>query len=261
MCVIEPAAGAEANRHSARHGDEAGPATPPPRLAQCLAAEAVGTFVLTLVAAGADVVDAATSGAIGHPARYLAPGLVLTALIFSLSGVSGAHINPAVTFAFALRRVFPIPRAFAYVVTQFAGAAAAGAALLVVFGPLARHGVPRMSLPLAPVAGFAAECVLTAILVLVILGTSEQKAVVGKNAAIAVGFTVAGLGLFESPVSGASMNPARSLGPALATLSFENWWLYLAGPIVGAAIGCGIVLLIYGSPTRSEQEAARGKAT
>ena len=239
--------------------DDAEETPAPSTLAQCLAAEAAGTFVLTLVAAGADVVDAATGGGIGHPARYLAPGLVLVALIFSLSGVSGAHINPAVTFAFVVRGVFPVPRAFAYVVTQFAGAVAAGAALLIVFGPLARHGVSRMELPLAPAVGAGSEAVLTAILVLVILGTSEQKAVVGKNAAIAVGFTVAALGLFASPVSGASMNPARSLGPAIATLSFENWWLYLVGPITGALIGCGIVHLIYGAPTPNEREAALGK--
>ncbi|MEA2785242.1 MAG: aquaporin [Candidatus Eremiobacteraeota bacterium] len=245
---------------SAGESNEAKGNPRPPALAQCLAAEATGTFVLTLVAAGADVLDAATQGGIGHPARYLAPGLVLIALIFSLSGISGAHINPAVTFAFVVRGVFPISRAFAYWGTQFAGAAAAGAALLVLFGPLARHGVSRMTLPLAPAAGAASEALLTAILVLVILGTSEQKAVVGKNAALAVGFTVAALGLFASPVSGASMNPARSLGPAVATLSFENWWLYLAGPIAGALIGCGIVNAIYGAPTSDEQEAAAGQA-
>ncbi len=259
--VNEPADRAERDRRSAQDSDQTDGTTAPPKVAQCLAAEAVGTFVLTLVAAGADVVDAATGGGIGHGARYLAPGLVLIALIFSLSGVSGAHINPAVTLAFVVRGVFPIRRAFAYVVSQFAGAVAAGAALLGVFGPLARHGVSRMTLPLAPAAGAASEALLTAILVFVILGTSEQKAVVGKNAAIAVGFTVAALGLFASPVSGASMNPARSLGPAIATLSFENWWLYLAGPIAGALIGCGIVNVIYGAPTLGEHEAARGKAS
>jgi aquaporin Z len=224
-----------------------------------LAAETVGIFILTLVAAGADVVDAVTAGGIGHVARYLAPGFVVAALIFSLSGISGAHINPAVTLAFVARGVFPIPLALAYWSAQFAGAIVAGLALLAMFGPSAQHGVSRMSLALPPLAGVASEAMLTAILVFVILGTSEEKAIVGKNAALAIGFTVAALGLFASPISGASMNPARTLGPAIATLTFTNWWLYLVGPSAGALIATGIVYCIYGRPTAAEQEAAHGK--
>jgi aquaporin Z len=230
-----------------------------PSLLSKFTAEAAGTFVLTLVAAGADVLDAVTGGMIGHPARYLAPGLVLIALIFAFSGISGAHFNPAVTLAFVARGVFPLRRAVAYVTLQLAGAVLAGCALAAVFGSAASHGATRMALPLSPVAGFATEAVLTAILVTIILGTSEEKAVVGKNAALAVGFTVAACGLFASPISGASMNPARSLGPMLASLTFTDWWIYLAGPCVGALCAVSLVQLVYGPPSREERDAAHGR--
>jgi aquaporin Z len=230
-----------------------------PSTVSWLTAETVGTFILTLVSAGADVIDAASGGGIGHVGRYLAPGFVLVALIFSLGGVSGAHINPAVTLAFVVRGVFPIRRAFAYWGCQLAGGSLAGLALVAVFGSLAHHGVSHMTLALSPITGAAAEAMLTAILVLIILGTSEEKAIVGKNAALAVGFTVTALGLFASPLSGASMNPARSLGPAIATLTFTDWWLYVVGPIAGALIATGIVQVLYGPPSYDEQKAAYGK--
>ena len=223
-----------------------------------LAAEAFGTFVLTLVAAGADVADAASGGGIGHTARYLAPGLVLVALIFSLSGISGAHLNPAVTLAFVARRAFPLRRAPAYVACQIAGAIGAGLVLRLAFGAVAARGATHVGLSLPPLAGAFAEAICTAVLVFVILATSEERAVVGKNAALAVGFTVAAIGLFESPVSGASMNPARSLGPAIATASFGEWWVYVAGPFAGAAVGVVLIRAILGSATAREREAAHG---
>jgi aquaporin Z len=230
-----------------------------PSLRQRFAGEIAGTFILTLVAAGADVTDAATGGGIGHVARYLAPGLVLVALIFSLAGVSGAHLNPAVTLAFVVRGVFPARRAVAYVAFQLLGAVLAGIALRAVFGALAAHGANHVGLNLPAYTGALAEVIFTAILVFVILATCEEEAVVGKNAAIAVGFTVVALGLFGSPISGASMNPARSLGPALATATFADWWVYLAGPLVGALMGVAVVRAIFGSATSLEHEAAHGK--
>ncbi|GAC1413883.1 MAG: aquaporin [Candidatus Velthaea sp.] len=232
-----------------------------PSLSRRLAAEGIGTFVLTLVAAGADIVDARTGGGVGHVARYLAPGLLVTALIFSLSGISGAHINPAVTIAFVSRRSFPIVRAVFYIIAQLAGALVAGLVLFASFGPAAQAGVPQLGSGVTPTAGIFGEAVITAILVLVILGTSEEQAVVGKNAAIAVGFTVAAMGLTSSFLTGASMNPARSLGPALATGNLENWYVDVAGPILGAFVSAGIVQCIYGAPNQGEREAARGKDT
>ncbi|HEY4441122.1 MAG TPA: aquaporin [Candidatus Elarobacter sp.] len=230
----------------------------PSDVARRLAAEAVGTFVLTLVAAGGDAADFATNGIVGHAARYLAPGLTVTAMIFTVSGISGAHINPAVTLAFVVRGVFPIGLAAGYWAAQIVGALLAGLAVVFAFGAMASHGANHVGLGLTPAAGVAVEAVLTAILVTVILGTSEEKAVVGKNAAIAVGFTVAALGLFASPLTGASMNPARSLGPAIATLTWTDWWVYLAGPAAGVLLAVAVVGLIYGPPSEEERSAAHG---
>jgi len=230
-----------------------------PSVPQKLLAEFAGTFFLTFVAAGADVIDAAFGGAIGHVARYLAPGLLVLAMIYALSGISGAHINPAVTLAFVLRKCFPFAMAFWYWIVQFTGAIAAAFVLRLFFGPLIMRGAngPGPTMSNAQALGF--EMILTLLLVIVILLTSEQKPVVGKNAALAVGFTVALCGLFASPVSGASMNPARSLGPALVSGEMHFAWIYLVGPIVGASIA---VLLAYGllGPTPSQYgvEAAQG---
>lgn len=236
---------------------EGNPRRPP--LASRLLAEMTGTFVLTFVAAGGDVIDAVSGHEIGHVARYLAPGLTVLALIYAMSGISGAHINPAVTLAFLVRRSFPVGRALLYWLVQVAGAVAAALLLRVFFAGEISHGITRPGPGISALFAAGWECVLTVILVLVILGTSEQEAVVGKNAAIAVGFTVALCGLFSSPISGASMNPARSLGPAIATLDFSSSWVYVLGPIVGACLAAGLVHLIYGPPTRSEREAAHGK--
>ena len=249
-------------RDQHENGSSAAPqARKAPSIASRLTAEVAGTFILTLVAAGADVVDGVTAGTIGHAARYLAPGLVLVALIFAFSGISGAHFNPAVTLAFVVRRVFPIRLALVYWLCQLAGAVAAGLALVAVFGAQAHYGVTRIGLEISPLAAFGVETVLTAILVTVILGTCEEEAVVGKNAAIAVGFTVAACGLFSSPLTGASMNPARSLGPALATQTFTDWWLYVAGPLAGALLATALVQIVYGSATPAEHKAAHGKDT
>jgi aquaporin Z len=230
-----------------------------PPLSSRLLAEMIGTLILTFVAAGGDVVDAVSGSQIGHAARYLAPGLIVIALIYATSGISGAHINPAVTLAFLVRRSFPFRRAVLYWLVQLVGAVTAGLLLRMFFGATLSHGVTRPGIGMTPLAAAGWECALTMVLVLVILGTSEQQAVVGKNAAMAVGFTVATCGLFSSPVSGASMNPARSLGPAVASLDFSSIWVYLVGPIAGACLAAGLVQLIYGSPTRGEREAAHGK--
>ncbi|MBV9269855.1 MAG: aquaporin [Candidatus Eremiobacteraeota bacterium] len=229
-----------------------------PSLGQKLLAEFAGTFFLTFVAAGADVIDAGFGGAIGHVARYLAPGLLVLAMIYALSGISGAHINPAVTLGFVLRKCFPAAMAVWYWIVQFAGAIVAAFVLRMFFGPLIMRGAngPGPAMNTAQAVGF--EAILTLLLVIVILATSEQKPVVGKNAALAVGFTVALCGLFSSPVSGASMNPARSLGPAIVSGHMHFAWIYIVGPAVGA---CFAVALAYGllGPTRPYGiEAAQG---
>jgi aquaporin Z len=238
-------------------------ATPP--LRRCLLAEAVGTFALTLVAAGAEVVAVASGGEVGHAARVTAPGLMVLALIYALGDVSGAHVNPAVTLAFSLRGVFPWARVPAYWLAQLAGAAGAAAFLGLTFGPVAHLGatMPGQGIPPA----LAMEVALTWLLVTVILGTATRHRVVGPNAALAVGATVALCGLFAGPVSGASMNPARSLGPALVeaitgagagSAAWQAAWIYVLGPGAGAATAVLGMGLLKGHQKDGEQEAAGG---
>lgn len=232
---------------------------PEPTIRQKLLAEFAGTFFLTFVAAGGDICDAAFGGTIGHVARYLAPGFLVLAMIWALSGISGAHINPAVTLAFVLRRHFPIPLAARYWIVQFAGAIAAAGVLRGFFGSLAARGatVPGPAISNLQAAGW--EALITALLITVILATTEQKAVVGKNSALAVGFTVALCGLFSSPVSGASMNPARSLGPQLVSGDLQYFWIYLAGPIAGAGIAVLLAGALLGTLPVDAVESASGE--
>jgi aquaporin Z len=226
---------------------------------QRLGAEFFGTFFLTLVAAGADIIDAKSGGEIGHTARYFAPGLLVAAMVWSISGISGAHINPAVTFTFVLRRCFPFGRAIGYWIVQFLGAIAAAVVLRLFFGALIAKGATHVGLSASGWQAMSWEALLTGLLVFVILGTAEHEAVVGKNQALAVGLTVALCGLFSSPVSGASMNPARSLGPQLVSGDLSQTWIYLLGPLLGALVATGVGYLLHGPPTFSEHEAAHGK--
>ncbi len=232
---------------------------PKPAEWQRVAAEFVGTFLLTFVAAGADSVEYATNGLIGHVARYAAPGLLVMAMIWSLSAISGAHINPAVTLGFVARRCFPLYRIPGYVLAQFAGGIAGAALLYVILKYSVQHGVTKPSAPFTDIQALIAEVTLTFILVFTILATAEEEAVVGKNVALAVGGIIAMCGLAFSPLSGASMNPARSLGPAVVTGSFSDLWVYLVGPFAGALIAAGVVELIFGNPSQSSREAAHGK--
>lgn len=229
-----------------------------PTLGQKLLAEFAGTFFLTFVAAGADIIDAAFGGTIGHVARYLAPGLLVLAMIYALSGISGAHINPAVTLGFVLRKCFPATMAVWYWIVQFAGAIVAAVILRLFFGPLVMRGAnsPGPTMSAAQALGF--EAILSLLLLFVILATSEQKPVVGKNAALAVGFTVALCGLFASPVSGASMNPARSLGPAIVSGDMHFAWIYVVGPVVGACLAVLLAIGILGPTNPYGVEAAQG---
>jgi aquaporin Z len=174
-----------------------------------------------------------------------------------LSGVSGAHINPAVTLAFFFRRSFPGARIPGYVGAQFAGAVAAAVLLRVLFGPSVEHGITKPT-GFAEWQGFAMETILTFILVYTILATAEEKAVVGKNGALAIGGVIALCGLAFSPVSGASMNPARSFGPMVASLQFHYLWIYLCGPVLGAALAAPVASLLHGAATKDSRDAAFG---
>ena len=228
-------------------------------LGRRLLGEAVGTFVLTTTAAGADILDHIYPGGIGHVARYTAPALAVMAMIWSLSGLCGAHINPAISVGFALRRSFPWRDVTPYVVAQLTGAIVAALMLRALFGNAIGFGITRNLPPFSAMQAFGLEVVLTFFLAFTILGTADQKAVVGKNAALAVGGVVALCGLAFSPVSGSSMNPARSLGPMIAAIDFRGAFTYIVAPLVGAAIAAAMAELVYGHASQPDKEAAQGK--
>jgi aquaporin Z len=211
-----------------------------------LFSELLGTFLLVLVAVGAGMVNARFGGSVPVQAAVVVPGLMVAAIILFMGTVSGAHLNPAVSFAFALRGDFPWRRVPGYVIIQFCGAALA---TLTLWGLIGRQGSAGLTLPgagiSAPVA-LAWEAILTAGLVSVILGTASGAQQVGPLAAIGVGGYIALAGLWGWPVSGASMNPARSLGPALVLGNGTAWWAYLAGPAAGAAIAVGFAQILRG---------------
>ncbi len=229
-------------------------------LARRLGAELAGTFVLTFTAAGADIVDQLYPQGIGHVARYVAPGIAVMAMIWALSGVSGAHINPAISLAFFFRRAFTGALVAPYIAVQLIGATLAALILRVIFAGDIPLGITKPLQPFSNTQAFAIEVLLTAILAFTILGTADQKAVVGKNSALAVGGIVAMCGLAFSPLSGASMNPARTLGPMIASLDFTHAFTYIIAPIIGAAIAAGVCFLVYGAPKEESRDSAEGKA-
>jgi len=213
------------------------------------------------VAAGAGVINHyAGGGPISRTAAVIAPGAAVMAMIYAWGPLSGLHINPAVTFAFASRRVFPTNWVVPYWVVQFAGAICAAWFLQVMFGNVSAGSNYPIAKPGGDWRSFVMETVLTAILVSVILNTATGGRSIGHNAAIAVGSTVALLGLFASPISGASMNPARTLGPDIVSTDYTGWWVYIAGPVLGAVIAVIIITAVRGRPVTEEWEAAEGGA-
>ena len=223
--------------------------------------ELIGTFILVTVAAGAGVINHYAGGnPISRTAAVIAPGAAVMAMIYAWGPLSGLHINPAVTFAFTIRGVFPTKWVVPYWVVQFGGAICAGLFLQWMFADVAAGGNYPISSPGGQWKSLVMETLLTAILVSVILNTATGHRSIGHNAAIAVGSTVALLGLFASPISGASMNPARSLGPDIVSTDFTGWWIYIAGPAIGAAIAVIIIGLVRGMPGKAEQAAAEGDA-
>ena len=227
-----------------------------PRPARLLA-EAAGTFALTAVAGTAGIMGAVTGNQIDTLAKAVAPGLLVMALIYSTGDASGAHFNPAVSLGFALRRVFPWRWLGAYWIAQVAGAIVAGLFLRMVFGDAIDAATTKLHVPVA--SGFAIEVFLSSILLTVILGTADRFQIVGPNAALAVGGTIALAGLIAEPLTGASMNPARSVGPAIAAGNLSDLSIYVAAPIVGMLIGVAFTTAIHGQPTGDKQvEAAVG---
>jgi len=224
-----------------------------------LTAEAFGTFALVFAAAGGDVMAAVSNDAVGTAARAVAPALMVAALIYSIGDTSGAHFNPAVTLAFGLKRLVPASWLVPYWLAQIVGSIVAAAVLRAVFGEAIDEAVTRPKV-VDPAGAVVLEAILTLLLLTVILGTADRFRVVGPNAALAVGATIALGGLIALPIEGASMNPARSLGPALVAGDLGDVWLYIVGPVVGALAATGLTTFLHG-PTDGDgkaEEAARG---
>jgi aquaporin Z len=214
-----------------------------PRLAgRRLFAELLGTFMLVLVAAGGGILHG--EGKISLAAAVVAPGLMVMAIILFMGAVSGAHLNPAVSLAFAMRRDFPWKRVPAYIVVQLVGAALACLFLDAVFGDVQHLGATLPGAGYHDWQALLMEIVLSATLVSVILGTASAAQNVGRVAALGVGGYIALAGLWSAPVSGTSMNPARSFGPALVSGDFSGYWVYVLGPLAGALIAviCAYIL-------------------
>ena len=226
-----------------------------------LTAEAFGTFALVLAAAGTDVAARLSDGAVSDAARAVAPALVVAALIYSIGDASGAHFNPVVTLAFAWKRLVPPTWLAPYWVAQLAGAFIAGVLLRLLAPDAIDAAVSRPRL-VGDVPAVGVEAVLSLLLLVVILGTADRFRVVGPNAALAVGATIAACGLIGLPLEGASMNPARSLGPALAAADLGGAWIYVVGPALGAALAVALTTFLHGprDGDREAGEAARGSS-
>lgn len=223
-----------------------------------LFAETWGTFLLVLVAAGGGVVSARSGGAVTLSMIVVAPGLMVMAIIYFMGTVSGAHLNPAVTLAFAVRRNFPWRRVPGYVLAQMIGGIAAALFLRAMFGLVGALGATVPGSEAGSGTALAMEVVLTAGLVNTILGTASGARNIGANGAIAVGGYIALAGLWAAPISGASMNPVRSLAPDLVRGDFGTAWIYVLGPILGALIGVAFEWILKGKPTTAGTLAAQG---
>jgi aquaporin NIP len=214
-----------------------------------LAAEFVGTFALVFAGCGGIMVDARTH-ALGHVGVAISFGLVIMVMIYAVGHLSGAHFNPAVSFAFALSRHFPWTRALGYWTAQLLGALTAAAILRGSLGNVAHVGA---SLPSGSQSqSFLWELVLSFFLMFVIMAVATDTRAVGEAAAIAIGGTVGLDAMFAGPISGASMNPARSIGPALIGGDVHALWLYILAPLAGAALGAVVYQFVRGEPATAE---------
>jgi aquaporin Z len=221
-------------------------------------AETWGTFLLVLVAAGGGVVAAKSGGAVTLGMEVVAPGLMVMAIIYFMGTVSGAHLNPAVTLAFALRGNFPWSRVPGYVLAQLFGGVAAAQFLHAMFGTVGALGATLPGSDISNGTALAMEVVLTAGLVNTILGTASGARNIGTNGAIAVGGYIVLAGLWAAPISGASMNPVRSFAPDLVRGDLSMTWIYVAGPVLGALIGVAFEWILKGKPTAAGALAAQG---
>jgi aquaporin Z len=209
-----------------------------------LFSELYGTFLLVIVAAGGGMMSQAFPNTITRTAAVVAPGLMVMGIIMFMGKISGAHLNPAVSIAFSLRGDFPWRRVPGYVIVQLIGATLASLVLWGILDVSAKYGGNYPASGYSDWRALAMETLLTFGLVSVILGTASGAQNLGIIGAIGVGGYIALAGLWGSPISGASMNPARTFGPDLVSGTWTGYWLYILGPVVGAsiAVGCAYVL-------------------
>lgn len=224
-----------------------------PALGPALVAEGIGTFGLVFAGCGAIMADQVSHGAVSHVGASLVFGLIVAAMISALGHISGAHFNPAVTLGFVVARHFPLKRLAGYWGAQLGGAVAAALALRVLLGQVAQMGATVPSGGVWQSFGF--EAILSFGLMLVIMAVATDTRAVGQAAAFAIGATVGLEALFAGPISGASMNPARSLGPALVAGVWTAQWVYVAAPLMGAA--CGALVYRWLRETSSGERLAR----
>lgn len=205
--------------------------------------ETVGTFALVFCGTGAIIINQETNGVITHAGIAMTFGLIVAAMIFALGDVSGAHLNPAVTIAFTLAKRFPLKQVVPFIISQIAGAFLASGLLLFLFPENDSLGA---TLPAgSEMQSFVMEVILTFILVMVIFNVSTGAREKGITAAIAIGSTVGLEAMFAGPVCGASMNPVRSLSPAIVSSHTEHLWIYLLAPLTGAFLGVIIHQILY----------------
>ncbi len=225
-----------------------------------LFSELLGTFFLVLVAAGGPMMQQAFPNTISRSAAVVAPGVMVLAVILFMGKVSGAHLNPAVSLAFALRRDFPWGRVPAYVIVQLAGAALAAWFLQATVHVSALYGSNFPASYFSALDAFWLEMVLTFGLISVILGTASGAQNIGIIGAFGIGGYIAIAGLWASPLSGASMNPARTFGPDLVAGDFHALWVYVAGPFAGAVVAVGAAFVLRGGGGgRTGSTAAQGE--
>ncbi len=221
-------------------------------------AETWGTFLLVLVAAGGGVVSAISGGRVTLGMIVVAPGLMVMAIIYFMGAVSGAHLNPAVTLAFAVRRNFPWQRVPGYVVGQVIGGIGAAGFLRAMFGTVGALGATLPGRGVTSGKALAMEVVLTAGLVNTILGTASGARNVGTNGAIAVGGYIALAGLWAAPITGSSMNQVRSLAPDVVRGELHTTWIYVLGPVIGALIAVAFEWILKGKASAAGRIAAEG---
>jgi aquaporin Z len=211
-----------------------------------LFSEILGTFLLVLVGAGGGVVNAVSNGAISRTAAVTAPGLMVLAIILFMGAISGAHLNPAVSIAFAVRGDFPWLRVPGYIIAQLLGSTLAVLLLWAIFGKVGMLGATEPGPGISDWQALLIEFFLTAGLVSTILGTASRAQNLGPISAFGVGAYIILAGLWSSPISGASMNPARSFGPDMVLLDFSHYWVYIVGPIAGGLLAVGVAYVLRG---------------